>query len=208
MFKRSIAVALVGACLAFGAHAEDRVYTYVEGGWNWLGDDEIDFDGPHGRFSLGIGPNFYIRGGYRDLESDSSPEVDAEDWELGGGIHFPIAQNVDVYGDATYGQFDFEVDRHDISGDTDYYTLGAGLKAWLARNLEGSAEFRYMDTDDIDVSAGNRRFIARGEDDWSLGGSLVGYFGQVRNLGVGVNYRYWTEEDTNEATVFVRWAFR
>lgn len=189
--KRSIGFLLAGVMTVvpgLALAAGDLSYTYLEADYLNLSIDPYDeegtlledFDDGNGwsiRGSFAVVPNFFIFGGYSQVDAEAdfvednvvlfTSDRDVKRFTVGGGFNAPIfeggANQVDIFARAAYmdvdfGDFDFgagdsEVEDalDDLNNDTsDGYFADAGIRTQLMEWLELSAGARYTSIEDAD----------------------------------------------------------
>jgi hypothetical protein len=91
--------------------------------------------------SFAINPNFFATASYGDV--DYKGNVSLKTFDIGLGAHTPVAENVDVFGVASYVHAKLEVGSG--SGSDDGYGLQAGLRAMVIDALELNGAVSYVD---------------------------------------------------------------
>ena len=144
--KRSLLVLSLAAAIPFAASAADGLsYNYVEAGYAATNRDrQVDADGFGARASVAFHPNFHVFGDFSHQEFDNT-SVDADQWRLGVGYNHQISPRADLLTRVAYEKVD--LGRY---GDADGWSVEAGARGVLTRNLEGYALAGYEDGDAFD----------------------------------------------------------
>ena len=146
--KRTLLALTLLAALPFAASAAEGVsYNYVEGGYIGTNADDlgIDADGWAVGGSAAIAENFHLFGNFDSQEIDDFNDADIDHWRAGVGYNHEISPKVDLLTRVAYEHYDLTgVD----SGDG--YSVEAGVRGALTKNLEGYALAGYEDGDDLD----------------------------------------------------------
>ncbi|MGB5305925.1 MAG: hypothetical protein WBO57_06760, partial [Gammaproteobacteria bacterium] len=82
-------------------------YTFAEIGYRNIDGDSVKGDGVRASFSFGVTKYFHVVGDYSrlwidDLDGASKVDVDLDEFKIGGGGHYPITDKIDVVGQVTY----------------------------------------------------------------------------------------------------------
>jgi len=144
--KRSLLALTLAAALPFAASAAEGIsYNYVEAGYaaTDLSDGLVDADGFAARASMAFHPNFHVFGDFSSQEFDHT-NVDAERWRVGLGYNHEISPRVDLLTRVAYEKVDLG-----RFGDADGWSVEAGARGALTRNLEGYALAGYQDSDEF-----------------------------------------------------------
>lgn len=147
--RKNILLALALGVLAAPAiaTAQDRSYSYVEGGYQYA-----DVDG-YGKASDGLylggsyevkDSGFYVKGKYTRL--DYKYGVDADQYDVGVGYYHTLNTHLDVLGEAEYNYFDTKY------GHADNYVFGAGVRGSFSPSWEGVAKVRHYTGGDMSGS--------------------------------------------------------
>jgi hypothetical protein len=158
--------AILGTVAALGltapAFAEEGLsYSYVELGYI---NTETDFDEGDGLNLFGsyqVAELAHIFTSYSDQDFDSN--VRTEFMQIGLGLNFTIAENLDVVPRLSYVEVQTEVPPFGTFDD-DGFALGFGLRAQLLdERLELGAGFQYLELDqggdDTSINAGARFYL-------------------------------------------------
>lgn len=145
-------------------------------------NQDIDGKGLQVRGSLAVSSNLFVIAQVQALDLDYG--IDATRLMVGGGGHWPIANNVDFIGTIGVSQLNVDYGRND-EDDTGVF-LGAKVRASVAPRveLEGGVEYSSAEVG----SAGNDVYLV-GEgryhfnDRFSVGG-LINYGGDTELIGV------------------------
>lgn len=143
-------LALAGPVYA-QAPASALSYSFVELGYvdTEIDDADVDGDGLALRGSWGINDQFHVFAEYLDLGFDLN--IDANTFEIGGGMRWPMGTNLDLYGTVSYLQAEVEVPGPGLqrfSADDDGFGVGLGLRTLLTDKVELGGKIDYRDLDD------------------------------------------------------------
>lgn len=162
-----LAIGSVAALAAAApALADGLSYNYIEGAYAMAEIEDLDADGFGVNGAVELTPNLHAFGSLRNLDFD---DIDAELDTLtaGLGVNWPLAENVDVIGGASF-------ERQKIEGTSESgWGIGAGVRGRVMNNLELTGAVKYADVGDFGNST---TFTAGGR--W--------YF--TPNFAVGVDY--------------------
>lgn len=110
--KKCALLAAMLASVAFAANANERTYSYVEGGYAQLDISDDWLDDPNGnggfiRGSVAIAPQAYVFGSYARVSDDyregaGKLDVSIDQTELGIGYHMAMGDRVDFTADIAY----------------------------------------------------------------------------------------------------------
>jgi hypothetical protein len=148
---RLLVPCLMLALPALGVAADEPRYTYAELGYVNTDFDDIDVDGDGFRLdaSYALHRNVHLVAEYEDTDLDRG--IDAEVWNAGIGLNFPLRPGLDAVGRARY--IDFQLDTPG-SGDPDEdgYGLEGLVRAMIGPQLEINGGVRYVDIEDDETS--------------------------------------------------------
>lgn len=170
------ALAAVAAMLPIGGQAAEFGYSFVDLAIvpeaEVDGRFDVDGDGFQLRGSLDVTNTFFALVEIESIEFDSG--VDFTRWQVGGGGHWPINQNLDFIGRAGLVRYDVDYRRGD-DDDLGFF-LGARLRAQVARSveLEGGVELSTAEVggfEDEITLVGEARYHFNNQ--WSIGGLLT-----------------------------------
>jgi hypothetical protein len=185
MRKAIAAVTLATLGFAGSAYAQEGgglSYNFVELGYvnSEIDDLDVEGDGFGLRGSFAFAENFHGFASYLDQEYDF--DVGVEQIELGAGLNYTIAPNLDFVGTFSYLNVDVDVPGFG-SADDSGFALGAGLRGWASDALELRGEVKYAELDD-------------GGDDTTLGVGARYYinkmFAIAADLGFNDDGATWT----------------
>jgi Ax21 family sulfation-dependent quorum factor len=130
--KRILLAVLAVAVFPLASQASDLSYTYVEGGYTYLHNDNVGHLGDNwgGSGSVAVGPNFFVFGGGSHT---SEPVESTNGWNLGGGFHTGISSNTDFVADVNYAHTTVD----GLSGDSKGYIGEVGVRSALSPQFEG-----------------------------------------------------------------------
>jgi hypothetical protein len=149
---------------AQAASAEGFSYNLIEGSYAFLDAEGTDIDGFGVSGAAELTANLHAFGGLSSLEADGGSDLDL--LNLGLGVNFPINENLDFVGGASF-------ERIKGFSSESGWGLAAGLRGRVAGSLELTGGLKYSDVGDV----GN---IVT----WSAGGRW--YF--TPNFAVGADY--------------------
>ncbi|MFA5633077.1 MAG: outer membrane beta-barrel protein [Porticoccaceae bacterium] len=159
MDMRKLTLACVFATASLGVLADQPSYTYVEGGYLRVDPDDISLD-PTGYYldgSLAIADNWFVRGGYSDVDdSTGGVKVEMESVDLGIGYKQGLGANSSFHLVASYLEGEVKARGYGgrIKDDADGFALTAGLRSYVVDNLELNADVSYVDVDDDGLDFG------------------------------------------------------
>jgi len=179
------------------AETWDFSYTFVELGARRFDLDQIDdtADTYYGKASLGLFDFLYAFLGYENLSTDFD-NVDTDLWQLGAGVHFDVAERLDLTADIAWL-------RSDLSGDSvDETSNGHQLRAgarWMpvtfaSGGLELEGHGIWVDLDDSYLS-----------DNSVLGFDIGARVHFLKFLSVGLYYEMLDKDDS--AALNARFSF-
>lgn len=145
--------ALFGALLlaSSSALASDLPYTYGELRYIDGEFDDVDGDGFVIGGSYRINEQFYVVGGYTDLEFDvRRVDADGSSIEIGGGYIYPLNDTVDF--NATFSLVRQEVEVGNFDDKETGFQITAGARTMLAENVEVRGGLNFIDVDDSDLT--------------------------------------------------------
>jgi opacity protein-like surface antigen len=155
--KKSALPFALATALSAAALAEQPNYTYVEVGAFRMNLDGIPHN-PTGYYidgSAALGDSgVYLRGGYFDGDDSAyGVDVDVSGLNLGLGYQAALNDNSSWHVYADWVQPEVEVNS--VSVDEDGYSLGAGVRSFVAENLELGVDIGYTDVDEEDGFGGS-----------------------------------------------------
>jgi opacity protein-like surface antigen len=144
------ALALAGPVYA-QAPASALSYSFVEVGYvdSEIDDADVDGNGIGLRASWALTEQFHVFAEYVDLGFDF--DIDANTFEIGGGMRWPMGTNLDLYGTVSYVQAEVEVSGPGFgrfSVDDDGFGVGIGLRTLLTDKVELGGKIDYVDLSD------------------------------------------------------------
>jgi len=149
----SAALLTLGASLASAAELH---YDYIEGGYESvdLDNPSVDGDGLFLGGSVLVTQSLFLRAEYEYADFDRG--VDARELDLGVGVRFPAAPDIDLT--LSGGYVDAEVDTRFGDFDDDGFFVGGGVR-WLVNDqveLNGGLDYVDLDEsgDDVVVKLG------------------------------------------------------
>jgi hypothetical protein len=110
-------------------------------------DTDVDGDGVQLRGSLPLYENFFVFTEFQDLNFDE--DIDTTRLLIGGGGHWPIANNIDFV--ARLGIVHYEVDAGSADDDDTGVLLGARIRALVAPKFEVEAGVEHQRTEVFDI---------------------------------------------------------
>jgi len=181
------AAAALALALPVAGQATDFNYSFIDAALAPHAEIEaqnqdIDGKGFQVRGSLAVNPNLFVIAQLQGLDLDYG--VDATRLMVGGGGHWPIANNVDFVGTIGVSQLNVDYGRND-DDDTGIF-LGAKVRASVAPRVEieggveySSAEVGNSGNDVYLIGEGRYNFNER----FSVGG-LINYGSDTELVGV------------------------
>ena len=169
------------------SQADGPGYSYVEGGYVRTDIDGIgkDADGFMVRGSVELGHDFFLFAGYLD---QGVYGVDLNQYGVGAGYAWSIADTTDLYGKVGYVKAEADVEGFGL--DDDGYSLGIGIRSLVTKRLELEASVNYADYSDLG-------------DDPTFGPGARWYFTEHFALGIEAQ----VADDATSYGVGVRWSF-
>jgi Ax21 family sulfation-dependent quorum factor len=166
--KNSLIAAALLAVPAFAmaanaSAADDVSYNYVQGGYTATnGDGNVDADGWAIDGSVAVHPNFHLFGGFNQQEIEDT-NIDVDQWRAGVGYNHEISPKADLLTRIAYEKFDAGSNL-----DFDGYSVEAGARASLTRNLEGYALAGYESYDSDGLLEDDSNFYGRLGAQWKF----------------------------------------
>lgn len=175
-----------GTLAAVPARAEAPNYSYVEGGYLNINEDDLSSSGDNYFLggSVGLGKHFHVIGYYTN--GDLGPDVKQDYWRAGFGWHGLLGEKADIVGEAYY--VEQTIDGPGPSDTNDGYRVVGGIR-WLPIKffeLDGFANFN-----DVNSST---------DTTWEARGIF-----NIWRLGFGADYEKFDTADQWNA--FVRFNF-
>lgn len=162
----AIVTGTVFACASQLAVAKGLEYTYGELGYVNTDGDLVEGDGFEVNASYGATDMFFVKLGFQTDELDLGPSgsqikgVDADEFLIGGGAHFEVLDDVDLYGTLSY--VDIEYSGGVPTYGDDGYELAAGVRGLVTKKLELNAEVAYRDIDNPENNDDDERIYSVG----------------------------------------------
>ena len=210
--KKILAIAVLSAVsLCSQAQAADVSYNYVQAGLvNMNVDVKIDQDlslsedlkGYNLKGSFAAGENFYIFGGYRDVDKSyslqgESAKLGASEVNIGAGYHIEATENADWLFEVEYlnDEVNVALDTAQLSGnyslDADGFRAGVGMRGKVSDKVELYGKINYSDLGQATV----------GDYYFDFGNGFGAELGAVISLndtwGITVEYQLDNREDTD-----------
>lgn len=150
--------ALILLLLPCSTYAAGVSYNYAE--LNYIVDEDIevsasgfgsakdDGDGFNLNGSFAIDQDFFVNGGYSDVNLDDS-DLDLSNLNLGIGARNNISETLDAFGVLSYEKFEVE-DPSGSDTDEDGFGVAGGLRGLLVPNFELNGQVKYTDVGDLD----------------------------------------------------------
>lgn len=182
----ALALGLSLAAVSSAAVAEDRSYTFVEGGYQY-----VDVDG-FGKATDGVflggsyevkDSGFYVHGKYTHLSDDFN--INPREYKVGVGYYHTLNDRLDVLGEAGYHRLDTSV------GHADAYSYSAGVRGSFTKAWEGVAKVNHYTGGDMAGSntTGLLGVQYNATDVWAVVGD-VEFDGDVSTYQVGVRAKF------------------
>ena len=152
------------------------------------GNNDIDGDGFQLRGSLPVFENYFVVAEFAAQSYDF--DVDTTRFMVGGGAHWPLANNVDII--ARIGVVNFQIDTAGGDDDDTGLFLGGRIRAMLTPQfeLEGGIEYFAIDVGGIDsetVFVGEARYHFNSQ--WSAG-ILFNMGSDTSNFGIHARFAF------------------
>ena len=167
--KQQLLGALALASLfPLGVHADDFSYTYAQIDYldAELDESNVEGDGVGLSGALAVTDLVHLYAVYQELDFDRG--IDASLFEVGAGLNYALAPDLDLVG--RLGYIDVDLDRGDDSG----LTLRGTLRGRVAPSFELEGGVRYVDLDESG-------------DDTSLVAEARWFFLPQLALGLGID---------------------
>ncbi|GEM_PF-3042214 len=166
--------AAAALCLPMTAMAE-LSYSYLELGYRYSDFGDEEGDGFDLEVNFLAGDTFFFTANTDEVEYDNDLHLDR--FGLGFGAHFNIFEKTDIYGIASYEDFEF-----DIPGATDFQDKGWGGELGLRYSLNDDWEFRaagkYSELEDESFEIESSQFIGTAvynlSPRWAVVGEYIG----------------------------------
>ena len=187
-----LAGVLLAAVAQPAAAAKGPEYSYGELGYTHIDGDQESADGAAMNISFGATDLVFLKFGYSRLFVDfpgTTPDADANRFQVGGGVHYGITDTIDVLGDISY--VDIEYSNGVPAYGDDGYLIEAGVRAMLSKGLEVNATLSSLELD--------------GDND--LGVGIGGVVDVTRKLQASGRYDYFSDSDANVFFVGLRVVF-
>jgi long-subunit fatty acid transport protein len=167
---KRIGVAFALMAMSGLALAEGFGYTYLQASYGTVDIDNVSVDGDGLGLSgsFGITDNLNIVGGYQTADFDSL--ADADEWNIGLGVHTDVTEMMDVTAAVSYISVEFDALGVPAAED-DGFGLTVGLRANLTSLIELNAGVSYVDLSDSG-------------DDTGLHGGVLFNFTKMFSLGL------------------------
>ncbi len=207
--KKVLSIAVLSAIsLCSQAQAADISYNYVQAALiNMNVDTKFDEDvnlsadlkGYNLKASFSAGDNFYIFGGYRDVNDDITYEESTLDYgvaELNVGLGYRLAatENTDWLFEVEYLNDEISAGLDGLNGsiDSDGYRIGVGLRGKASDKVELYGKVNYSDLGKVSLGDGWYFDFGNG-----IGAELGAIIGLNETWGVIVEYQLDNREDTD-----------
>lgn len=185
--RAALALACAAAILPPAALANGPDYSYVEAGYV-----ETDVDGAGGnldgygvRGSVAIADRWFAFAGYAD---QSYGGFDLQDYEIGGGYAWPLANSTDLLGKVSFVRLEGEFAG--FSASDEGYAVALGIRS------------RFKDRFELEASVGYTELSDSGGDT-ALGVAARWY--PVERFAIGIDAA--SGDDTTAYGVGLRWEF-
>lgn len=149
MMKRKLLI--MAALLPMTAMAQELDYTFVEA--SYLNSDrdagafDVDGDGLALKGSLSITDSVFVFADYLTYDYDAG--VDANSYDLGAGIRWPLQPELDLIADVAWVHAEVETPFGDA--DDDGLGIGVGLRTRVHDQVELQGGIRYVDLEESDT---------------------------------------------------------
>ena len=136
-----LASAILLSLSATAAHAGDKSYTFVEGGYTNI---DRDADGAFLRGNYEFGKSgVFATGGAARYNLDNT-NIDVNAYELGLGYKYSLNDRFDVYAEAVAARMDV-----DFVGNLDGYRAAVGTRFDITPKFEGEVKFNHYNGHDF-----------------------------------------------------------
>ena len=139
----TLLTAVIAGTLSCSALAASPNWQFAEAGYTNLDNDFVDFDGLSISSKYLLDNNIYLNGEYSDLSKDG---YDLNRTTLGAGYRIPMNSTTDAYVGANYERVDTNL------VDENGYSVNAGVRSMVTREVELMGQVGYYDVDDGDVT--------------------------------------------------------
>jgi hypothetical protein len=172
----AMACSLMLAMLSTAAQSQDMSYSNLDLGWLSTDlDDGPTVDGFGLRGSVGVAENFFV---FAEYGSQESGGVDFDQYAVGLGGHYALAENLDLVGRLGYLTAEISPGPFDEDG----YLFSAGLRGRVAPGFE------------LEGGAIHRDFGSGGGDDTAL--VIGGRYFLTDNLAINAEYEHGDDAGT------------
>lgn len=146
MKQQLLGALALASLLPLGVHADDFSYTYAQIDYldAEFDDRDVEGDGLGLSGALAVTDLVHLYAVYQDLDFDRG--IDASFFEVGAGLNYAIAPNLDLVG--RLGYTDVEVDTQSGSADDNGLTLRGTLRGRVGPSFELEGGVRYVDLDE------------------------------------------------------------
>ncbi len=173
--------------------ADEIRYTYVDGGFSFIGQEDVDSSDYEStdvsgallliRGSVGFGPIFYLPASVESLAKEYDGYYDQSDNEVifsvGGGLHFDFGDVASVYGDAQVFHSKYTFDEDGNFDDSDYEDTDDGRQYRIGVRVAPASliefDVNFMRRDYSEITNHIRTIAAQ--------------FNITRTIGIGVQWR-------------------
>jgi hypothetical protein len=169
--------------------AQSLSYNYIEGSWSIteldVGDSDVDGDGFGLYGSVEVGTMWHVFANFTRSSLDDNVDYD-QTW-IGGGLHTPLAPNMDLYFNLAY----VNVEADGLGGALDDDGLGTalGVRMMLRPQIEVSGALSYSELGDNSTTGIEGKAWYYFTRNLAVGGG-VGFEDDLIRYGIGVRY-YW-----------------
>jgi hypothetical protein len=169
--------------------AQGFSYNYIEGSWFQteldVGDTDVDGDGFGLYGSVEVGTMWHVFANF--TSSSLSRDVDFDQTWIGGGLHTPLAPNMDLYFNLAY----VNVESNGLGSAFDNDGLGTalGVRMMLRPQIEVSGALSYSELGDNSTTGIEGKAWYIFTRNLAVGGG-VGFEDDLIRYGVAVRY-YW-----------------
>jgi hypothetical protein len=177
--------ALAAMALSAASQADTMDFSFAELAYVDSEFGNLNGDGISLRGSLPVNDTFFVFASYWDVGYDFN--VDLTSIEVGGGVHLPFNDKVQLVG--RFGLVNSQFDSNNSSNDDDGFTFGGHVRAVVMPRLELEGGFDYidlgMDPDTLLVAQGRYFFLD------NVAGNLRLEFGDdIDSMSLGVRVTF------------------
>ena len=157
--KRTLVAAAIAtfSMNAFSAQtfSDGPAWDFVEAGYQVADVDDVDVFEPSGfdiEGSMLVGENFFVNGGYRNLDDEEmGVELELSQLSLGVGYRYGMTKSTDVFATVSFENLDAEVNfegENFFAGDENGFGVAIGVRSMVIDQLELTAQVKQIELDE------------------------------------------------------------